>query len=386
MKRPAALRAARVAALRLSRSALYASAVFFVFASQPSSAQPSFAQASPAQASLAQSVISEPLRIETRQIDTFLPGAIDNQFGALTFLGGLRLTSSHRDFEGLSGLTMRGDTMLMVSDEANWLQLRLQSDSSGKPTGIADAVIGPLLDTSGRPIGSKRLADAEAITQLGQEVWVTSERNRPIRAYTLGAHGLSGPARLPFGDEAPLIERWNLGLEAMIHITEGPLEGQTLVFLEDPPRSASAPTAARLLSNGEVIPFAVQRQDGFSITGAAMLPGGDVVLVERRFAWSDGIFMRLKLLLAQDIVSGAAQGRILMQADGRSRIDNMEGIAVSDHPNGPIVTLISDDNGNFFQQTVLLRFQLATGPAALRALPLATPPTPEARPDVFPDP
>jgi hypothetical protein len=376
MKKPTALQAARAAALRLRRSALYASAVSIVFAWQPSLAQPS----------LAQPVISEPLTIATREIDTFLPGAIDNQFGALTFLGGLRLTSSHRDFEGLSGLTMRGETMLLVSDEANWLQMRLQSDSSGKPIGIADAVIGPLLDTSGQPLGSKRLADAEAITQLGQEVWVTSERNQPIRAYTLSNHGLTGPARLPVGDEAPLVERWNLGLEAMIHMTEGPLVGQTLVFLEDPPRSASAPTAARLLNNGEIIPFAVQRQDGFSITGAAMLPGGDVLLVERRFAWSDGIFMRLKVLLAQDIMAGAAQGRILMQADGRTRIDNMEGIAVSDHPNGPIVTLISDDNGNFFQQTVLLRFQLTAGQAGLRALPLATPPTPAARPDAFPAP
>ena len=42
-------------------------------------------------------------------------------------------------------------------------------------------------------------------------------------------------------------------------------------------------------------------------------------------------------------------------------IDNMEGIAVhKSRNNETIVTLISDDNFNFFQRTLLMQFKLPT--------------------------
>lgn len=267
----------------------------------------------------------------------------------------------------------------MVTDEGDWVTATLETEPDGTPTGLTDARIGPLRNTDGTPMQSKRLADAEAVMLIGDELWVTFERNQPIRAYEANAGAPSGAARLPFGDAAPLTGSRNAGLEAMVHMLNGPLAGETLVFLEEPPRRASEPTAARLAASSEVIPFAVQRQDRYAVTGAAALPSGDVVIVERRFSWDDGIFMRLKLLPAEEILAGAVRPRLLLDADGSTIIDNMEGIAVTDHPDGPILTLISDDNGNFFQRTVLLRFQI-TGD--LSDLPALTPPAPVARPDL----
>ncbi len=325
----------------------------------------------------AQDAYQEPLTIEATELRVFDRATPDNRYGPLTFLGGLDLNSSHRSFEGLSGLTMIGDTLLIVTDQGNWLRATLENMPDGRPVGVRNAVISALLDADGEPIGSKRMADAEAIDIIGNEVWVSSERNRPLRAYALTDNALTGPARLPFGAEPPLPSRDNLGPEAMVHVTEGPLAGETLVFLEEPPRQAANPTAARLTASGEVLRFAVQRQEGFAITGAAMMPGGDIVIVERRFSWGDGIFMRLKLLPAAEIANGAVQGRLLLHADGATLIDNMEGIAVSPHENGPIITLISDDNGNFFQRTVLLRFQITEDLSDLAA---STPPAPVARP------
>lgn len=325
----------------------------------------------------------EPITITASSLPVFDRSAPDNRFGPLTYIGGLALDSPNRDFEALSGLTMMDDQLIMVTDKGYWVTATLDSDDAGAPGGLSDAHIGPLLNTDGTPMLSKRLADAEAVTLVGDDIWVTSERNQPIRAYTLEGGRFAGPARLPFGDAAPLSGGRNEGLEAMVHITTGPLAGETLIFLEEPPRRAADPTAMRLMPDGSSQPFAIRRQDDYAITGAAMLPDGDVLLVERRFSWNDGIFMRLRYLPASDIASGAVEGRVVLDADGGTLIDNMEGIAVTDHADGPIITLISDDNSNFFQRTVLLRFQITGDLSAVETTRLPAPtPHPVLRPDL----
>lgn len=321
----------------------------------------------------------EPITVTASSLPVFDRAVPDNRFGPLTYLGGLALDSSNRNFEALSGLTFLGDQLIMVTDEGYWTTATLQSDERGTPIGLSNARLGPLLNTDGTEMLTKRLADAEAVTIINGEAWVTSERNQPIRAYTLNEGRFDGPARLPFGDAAPLTSNRNQGLEAMAHITTGPLAGETLIFLEEPPRQAADPTAMRLMPDGSRQTFAIRRQNDYAITGAAMLPDGDVLLVERRFSWNDGIFMRLRHLRAVDIASGAVEGQVILDADGGTLIDNMEGIAVSDHDGGPIITLISDDNSNFFQRTVLLRFQI-TGDLTELAAPRQ--PNPVARPNL----
>lgn len=329
--------------------------------------------------SLSPAIADEPITINATSLPVFDRSVPDNQFSPLTYLGGLALSSRHRDFEALSGLTMDGNQLIMVTDEGDWVTATLQSETDGTPTGLTDARIGPLLNTDGTPMQSKRLADAEAITLVGDELWVANERSQPIRAYDLRDGALTGPARLPLGSPAPLQSSRNAGPEALVHVTAGPLSSQTILFLEEQWRGAPLNNAARIGPDGGLALFQVRRLDRFAITGAAMLPNGDLVIVERRFSWDDGIFMRLRWLPADEIASGAVEGRMLLDADGGTIIDNMEGIAVSDHPDGPILTLISDDNGNFFQRTVLLRFQI-TGD--LNDLPALTPPSPVARPDL----
>ena len=55
-------------------------------------------------------------------------------------------------------------------------------------------------------------------------------------------------------------------------------------------------------------------------------------------------------------------GEILIDVDFAYEIDNMEGIAVHRNAAGEtILTLISDDNFNPLQRTILLRFALIGG-------------------------
>jgi hypothetical protein len=108
--------------------------------------------------------------------------------------------------------------------------------------------------------------------------------------------------------------------------------------------------------------FSVRRRDDFDISDSATLPGGDVLLLARRFSWWSGLAMRLRRIALSSIAPGAlVDGTDLFSADMSSQIDNMEGLSIHTGADGAVIlTLISDDNFNhFLQRTVLLQFRLA---------------------------
>jgi hypothetical protein len=99
----------------------------------------------------------------------------------------------------------------------------------------------------------------------------------------------------------------------------------------------------------------------FDVTGAAGLPDGGILVLERRFRWLEGVRMRLRRVKAGDIRAGAVlAGEVLLEADMGSEIDNMEGIAVHRGARGEtVITLVSDDNFNsILQRNLLLQFAL----------------------------
>ena len=100
--------------------------------------------------------------------------------------------------------------------------------------------------------------------------------------------------------------------------------------------------------------------DGFDITDLAAMPDGGLILLERRFRWTEGVKMRLRRIRASEVRPGAIlKGEVLFQGDQRYNIDNMEGVAVHRAPRGhTVITVISDDNFKFFQRTILLQFAL----------------------------
>jgi hypothetical protein len=104
---------------------------------------------------------------------------------------------------------------------------------------------------------------------------------------------------------------------------------------------------------------------GFDITDAAPLPDGGVALLERRFRFSEGVKMRIRRIAASEIKRGAViQGEVLLEADDRLNIDNMEAIAAHRTAAGEtVLTLMSDDNFNPFQRTLIMQFVLPDGAA-----------------------
>lgn len=104
----------------------------------------------------------------------------------------------------------------------------------------------------------------------------------------------------------------------------------------------------------------MRRIGDFDLTDVAALGDGTLVILERSFAWTSGLKMRMRLIRADGVRPGAVlDGPVLIEADLGYDIDNMEGLAVHTSGGETILTLISDDNfSNFLQRTILLQFAL----------------------------
>ena len=74
------------------------------------------------------------------------------RFGALEFRGGLVLTSTDRAFGGISAIHVEpdGSRFLALTDNGSWLRGRIVYEA-GRPAGIADAEMAPILGPDGKP-------------------------------------------------------------------------------------------------------------------------------------------------------------------------------------------------------------------------------------------
>lgn len=286
------------------------------------------------------------------------------QFGRLTWRGGIELTSPSKHFGGWSGLRIdaKGTSVLAVSDAGAWLRATLRYDK-GRLAGVTGAKLGALKAVSGKPLSRRRDRDAEAVAVQSGSIHagtalIAFEQNDRVGIFPLNKHGIGKPKRYLKLPNAIRKNRRVNGMEALTVLRGGKHNGAMVTFLE------AQLTKERyhrgwLLVGGKAHQLWLKDKGGFSITDLASLPDGGVVVLERRFRWSEGVKLRLRYLPQSSIKPGAKlHGEVLLEADMSKHIDNMEGVAVHQTRTGEkILTLISDDNFNpLFQRTLILQF------------------------------
>jgi len=288
------------------------------------------------------------------------------RFGPLEFRGGLVLGSSSVNFGGWSALVMEpaGKSLLAISDVGSWLTADLAYNGR-RPSGFSRARLGPLLDKGGRPLGSKVEQDAEAAvlidgTLQNGTLLIGFERNHRIDRYPIRDGAVLAPdGALKMPPEAKRMQP-NQGIETLTVLKGGRRKGSVVAFAERFTRGSGYHTGW-IWVGGEPQRLQLKDIDGFNITGAAGLPDGGLLVLERYFRWTEGVKMRLRRIAASEIAPGARiTGTALVQADSGFEIDNMEGIAVHAGAGGEtVVSLISDNNFNpLLQRTVFLQFTL----------------------------
>jgi len=328
------------------------------------------ALAAPAQAQCVGSDPSVAVTVDAKPISGFsvrAPG--QRRFGMVEYLGGLELTSSHKDFGGFSAIRVEPDGQHFVSltDRGWWLTGRIAYDH-GRPTGIADARMAPILGPDGRTLKARGWYDTESLAERDGWLYVGIERvNRIVRfdfarcGFRARAAEYAASGRTVYGNLPS-----NKGFEALTFAPRDSKLAGTLIAFSERGLDADGNLRAFLIGaapgDAGIAEFSVKRRDNFDISDSATLPSGDVLLLERRFSWWSGLAMRLRRIAISAIAAGAlVDGSDLLSADFLGyRIDNMEGLSIHTDANGAVVlTLVSDDNFNhFLQRTVLLQFRL----------------------------
>ena len=280
------------------------------------------------------------------------------RIGALIWRGGLELTSPSEDFGGISGLLISpdGGAMTAVTDRGKLIRARLDYDSAGRLAGLGAVRLEPLTDPDGATLEGKKRQDAESLALPDESTLLVSfEHRHRLWRYPLGPEGLTGvpEAFAPAPDLEDLPN--NKGIEALAALGGGRLLALTQG------RDAEPEIRAFLLQDGAWTPLSYPKEGAFTPTGAARLPDGDVIVLERRFSLLGGLRARLLRLEAAALRPGAAlSGHELARLGPPLTVDNMEGIAARGGPGGEtLIYLISDDNFHPLQRTLLLLFELA---------------------------
>lgn len=323
------------------------------------------------------------IRVTARPIPSFRIGDREKTiFGELEWIGGLELIGSSRHFGSLSGISVSDDgkSILAITDNGFWVKGSVEENSDAVPIGLSGVQVAPILDRRGRVINEKGSADAESVDRAirnGKPVYLVAfERGHRVEAYDrVPGKFPTRPSRIQIPSAVTKL-RANKGLESIAIGPPGTANSGTIVLIAERARRSAANIPGWIAYPGKKYrSFQVRRLDDFDITDAAFLPDGNLLLLERRFSYSGGIFMRLRRISAADLRSRkVVDGPVLMTADFTHQIDNMEGLAVHLSPAGEtILTIVSDDNRSILQRTLLLRFRL-------RAPKLET--TPKPRPPI----
>jgi hypothetical protein len=277
------------------------------------------------------------------------------QFGSLTFMSAYQLESKDKRFGGLSGLSFGPDGKLYaISDHGFWISAKIITNPSGALVDLMDWQIAPMLTTANTPV-TEALRDAEALAlaQDGSFLVAFEGVHRIWRYDPLPATFESTP--LPVAIPADVTRApSNGGLEGLTVLPDGRLLALTEEFA-----NPDGSFKGWLIDNGQFAELSYVPSKDFRVTDCAVLDNGDVLVLERRYVPFDIWSARLALVDAKSIQPGSKlRGRELLRLEQPLAVDNFEGVAVQQTSKGTMIYIVSDDNYNPFQQTLLIQFLL----------------------------
>lgn len=266
----------------------------------------------------------------------------------VTYVGGWQLTADNKGFGGLSDLALDKDgNLLAVVDDGTFVWIGL---GDGTPDGTGKLAY--MLSADGQMLQGKTLGDAEGLSIRDGLAIVSFERTHRVSAFALDACGAAARE----AEISALPDTWsgrkvddNSGAEALTVTPEGNvLFGfETVENGVSPIGAVTGPDKAGW--TGETAP----NPSGYAFVGFDTVNTGG----------SDETYW---LFRSYDPIRG--NRNILSWNGGKTEIvltkplatDNYEGITAEDRGNGVTrLWIVSDDNFNPRQRTLLLAFDIA---------------------------
>ena len=311
--------------------------------------------------------LAEPgtVNVEAKQIQLHQRDPDLHKIGRLSFLGGLSLTAENSGFGGFSGLTVSADgkNFLAISDRGALLRADLVY-SQGFLSGFLDGQLCLLKNRWGKVLKGKK-GDAEALVILSDgSLAVSFERDHRIDYYPPTTTDRADCSKIEAARGLYQLQSWdslppNEGFEALTM-----LNATTLLAISEGGDIGDGRLIGWLLGQkGSTSIYYRPSGTGYRPTDLTKLPDGDFLVLERRFSILSGVSSRL-CLINQDTIDVEATLTCDMIAEISSPLtaENYEGLSARLDENGnTVIYIISDDNFNPLQRTILMMFKLEEG-------------------------
>lgn len=286
-----------------------------------------------------------PAVVQLRSVGLGLPGGVTLAQG-VTYAGGLSVIADPTSpVHSLSDLKLTGDGgVVMVSDFGDLVIADLRLDGQGRLVGLDHVRTRRLTLQNGQPITDKRDGDAEglALTPDGN-LLISFERNH--RLWNYGPVSAIRPdpqaLRIPDFDFAE-----NDGMEAVSITADGwRIAGEAGGLWDCTPVRCVVVTPP---------PQTPTPLSGWRITGMDRDPSGDGwFVVERLYRAPFDLRGRIRRLAPDGTL-----GPVLVELKLPGTTDNFEGVAAEQRDGRTRLYILSDDNFNPVQRTLLLAFDV----------------------------
>lgn len=298
--------------------------------------------------------VPDRLLIRAKPVSLNASDPAQRSVGRLKYLAGWELSSEHPYFGGVSAMTLRPDgRIIALNDGGDLFGFQLGENAHGMREFIA-----PLPVRHEERDWPKWKWDSEALMHDPEtgRYWVSFELIQRICRYAPAF------ARVEACAEPAAMQDWpgTGSAEAAVRLPDGRFlifaesaygshgSTQVLLFRRDPAEPGPPPVLL-----GYVPP------QGYRITDAAWLGGNRLLTLNRRATIHEGFTAKLAIV----DISGLEEGRLLQPdviATFRPPLlaDNFEALAVAREGGRRIVWIASDDNHEFFQRTLFLKFAM----------------------------
>ncbi len=273
--------------------------------------------------------------------------------GALDYREGWVLESNYTGFGGFSGMAMLGPRRFLLAADTGLLT-GFTLSPEGK---ITHPFIAPVPDGPGDP-RDKFNRDMESLTASsdGTTFWVGFEHTNAIWKYRTAFSVVSGSSY------PPLMHDWpdNGGAEAMTRLADG----RFLVFSEsagDDPRGFAAilflgdPTEAP----DAAIPFFYDPQGKGKPTDAVQLPDGRILILHRKLSIWEGFRSSIAIADIRGIEKDTVlHSQTIAEIAPPNIAENFEGMTLEREGQEWMLWMISDNNQNHYQRTLLVKYRI----------------------------
>tara|TARA_Y100000991_G_scaffold22586_1_gene14487 strand:- start:306 stop:1199 length:894 start_codon:yes stop_codon:yes gene_type:complete len=265
-------------------------------------------------------------------------------------VGFLNIDRNEKNYGGFSGLIVQdeGSEALILTDKSFFFVLKLQRNDDDILTGYSVTRKGRILSSKGEYLNGRNTDSESIVISKNNNYYISFESNHRIMMHT----NVEGKG--VFIPKHPMFRKLsvNKGIEALAIDNEDRL----IAIPEKPPLGVSDIPIFRLQNNKwEIIKY-LKIKDDFMVTDAEFLPQGLLLILERKFSWTQGFKTRFRLISLNKFDN---KKPITVFTSTANQFDNLEGMALWKDKKGAIrILTVSDDNFHPLQQSEIREFFL----------------------------